>query len=141
MRRGIGGEPLEFEPPSPIKVIKVIPLTPRSSWAWLVQPSAAVPPRIQCGTASSTTGVVQPSLAQLLATKAAPPWKDTWFSSADAIAGSRVPATTVTAKRYDSSTHCALFLRFSMISATHPKTERERLRLSLSQIALLWCDS
>ena len=29
----------------------------------------------------------------------------------------------------------------SPIFSNHPKTERERLCLSLSQIALLWCDS
>jgi hypothetical protein len=120
LRRGIDDEPFDFEPNLPIKVM---PLMPRkflgiapSTPALLYHPG----PR---GTANHIPGVGEASLALVLASKAAQPLKSTrgFFCRCDP------PEQGSSHHRQDQA----------MLSATHPKAEREKLGLSLSQIASL----
>ena len=121
--------------------VKVMPLTPRKFLGIACSTPALMYHPGPRGTATRVPGVGQTSLALVQASKATHPEEYlVLFSPMRSPAAGFLPPPSRPSAAIRQRT-VLLFLQFIRISATHPKTERERPSLSLSQIALFWCDS
>lgn len=139
MRRGIGGEPLEFKPNL---AHQGHALDAKNVLAHsLFKPSADVPPLTSGGTASRTPRVGEAFSSSGAGHQDSQASKNAWFSSADASPAAEFLPPPSRPSASISQLTVILLLRLIMISATHQKNERERRSLSLSLIALLWGDS